>query len=348
MRRIKPSETLHGTRDGQLTIDHRLAERYGLTERESTCATLLGRGLSAQEIAERLEIAMSTAEKHLLGLRRKLGVATTREAAVAVLRAKDEATARIPDSFGVVLPVGDPRDEARAPGLVQDLRTAEALEAMLDRLREDLRDDGIEALFYYFVPMAAASFRKRDVIRAHSAPSRLLHAFREDGGITQLRIAARIFDEPDVPLVVDLDDQRLISPGVAAACRRASLRRGITVGSPFGVGYVVLSTFCKASADGPEAGEEARIALIRNRLLLLQGLAFSLGVLARTAGLTTRERDALASMAVGRSTVASADAMGMSERALRQTLRCAREKLAADTTTEAVAKAITLNALVFL
>ena len=61
MRRIGTSETLHGTRDGQLAVDAGLAQRFGLTERESTCAALLKLGCSTQEIADRLAVSMSTA-----------------------------------------------------------------------------------------------------------------------------------------------------------------------------------------------------------------------------------------------------------------------------------------------
>ena len=41
MRRIAPTETLHGTRDGSITLDARTSDRFGLTEREAVTAALL-------------------------------------------------------------------------------------------------------------------------------------------------------------------------------------------------------------------------------------------------------------------------------------------------------------------
>lgn len=351
MRRIKQSETLHGTRDGQLAIDHELADRHGFTERESVCATLLKSGYSSQDIAARLEISPSTAEKHLLGLRRKLGVNTTREAVVALLRAQNDTTARISETFGLVLPFSSAEGEPLGSELANELRDLETLEAMLDRLQADLDEDGVGALFYFFLPLSAASFRKGDAIVRSSASKTIMAALEEDAGASQLRIAARLFEEPDRPVVVRLDrgEAGLVSPIVSEACLGASLRRWITVGSPFGTGYVVLSAICRRSgAAAAAANETETVELIRRRLLLMQNIAYSFGALARTAGLSVRERNALAAIAAGSSTRAAAAVSETSERAFGQTLKSAREKLGADTTAEAIAKAMALNALVFL
>ncbi|MEZ4355691.1 MAG: LuxR C-terminal-related transcriptional regulator [Myxococcota bacterium] len=359
MRRIGLRETLHGTRDGQLAVDASLAERYGLSERESACAALVKRGCSAHEIADRLEISPSTAEKHLVALRRKLGVSSTLEAAVALLGEESESTARIPDAFGVVLPVSssdkaasDTAIDSSSTDLVARLRTAATLDEMLELVRADLEDDGVVALFWYFLPLSAASFRKGDVLQRHSAPASLIDALQADSGATQARTAARLFAEPDRPVVVRLDrDDDAVSSLVAAACRRASVGVGITLGSPFGAGYVVLSAFYRTEPEATEdlaAAQSDRERRLRERLLLMQNVAYSLGALARSAGLSLRERDALALIAAGHGTRSAAEAAGTTERALGQLLQSARRKLGADTTAEAVAKAMALNALVFL
>ncbi|MEZ4290201.1 MAG: helix-turn-helix transcriptional regulator [Myxococcota bacterium] len=236
MRRIGLRETLHGTRDGQLAVDASLAERYGLSERESACAALVKRGCSAHEIADRLEISPSTAEKHLVALRRKLGVSSTLEAAVALLGEESESTARIPDAFGVVLPVSssdkaasDTAIDSSSTDLVARLRTAATLDEMLELVRADLEDDGVVALFWYFLPLSAASFRKGDVLQRHSAPASLIDALQADSGATQARTAARLFAEPDRPVVVRLDRD---DDAVSSSSRRPRRRASVGVGIP--------------------------------------------------------------------------------------------------------------------
>ena len=355
MRRIRTNETLHGTRDGQLAIDETLAQRFGLTERESTCAALLKLGKSTQEIADRLDVAPSTAEKHLVALRKKLSVSTTIEAVVSLYREETESTSRIPDAFGVVLPVSDPTSNGSsatvAPGtsdLVASLRDASTLEDMLLLVRDDLREEGVEALFYSFLPMAAASFRKGDLLQRHCASKTLLDALREDRGVSLTAIGTRLFAEPDRDVVIALDapSDPGLSPAVEEACRRTGLSTCIALGSPFGTGYVVLAAFTR-DASGSATTVRLRRDL-RDRLLLLQNVAYSFGALARSAGLTTRERDTLASVAAGHSMREIASMSSSSERAVGQLLSSAREKLRAATTAEAVAKAMALNALVFL
>lgn len=359
MRRIATRETLHGTRDGQLAIDEALAERFGLTERESACAALLKLGGATQEIAERLAISTSTAEKHLVALRRKLGVSTTLEAVVSLFRLESDATSRIPEAFGLVFPVSSQHDvppttDGSHDGrslLAARLREAATVEDMLALLLDDLREDGVEALFYSFLPMAAASFRKGDLIQRACASRSLRDALREDAGVTMGHTAARLFAEPDRDVVLTLDRayEGEITPVVAGACARLGLDLGIALGSPFGTSYVVLTAFGRsASCSAGEAGVEAHRRLLRDRLLLLQNVAYSFGALARTADLTLRERDALAMIASGHTMRQIAEQSSSSERAVGQLLGNARKKLRADTTAEAVARAMALNALVFL
>ena len=75
--------------------------------------------------------------------------------------------------------------------------------------------------------------------------------------------------------------------------------------------------------------------------------AIAAGALARDLRLTSRERDMLTRLAMGRTLREAASDRGVSERALQQLLGSARRKLAAPTTACAVAKAMALNALVF-
>lgn len=343
MRRIDPTETLHGTRDGQVAVDGGIAQRFGLTPRESACAALLRQGRSGPEMAERLGISPSTAEKHLVALRRKLGASTTLEAAVALFQLEDDSTARFPESYGLVSVAGMPAREDEA-GLVTELRDAATLEAMLTRVRDELLDEGVVALFYFFAPLAAASYRKADILQRHSAPQPLVDALLRDEGATMAVAAARLFGEPDQSLDLDLSQEADgVTPAFRDACRHARIDRCFALGSPFGTGYVVLSAFCEGGgrSDGLER-------TLRRRLLLLQNVAYSFGALARTAGLSGRERDALSEAAAGKSTREIAEASDSSERAVGLLLQSARTRLGARTTTEAVAKAMALNALVFL
>lgn len=359
MRRIENSETLHGTRDGQLAIDDMLRDRFRLTERESACAALVKLGMAAPEIADRLAISASTAEKHLVSLRRKLGVRSTVEATIALLRLEDGSTSKIPDSYGVVLPVSskdsggafafDARDASA--DLTCRLRDLPTVEEMLATVLEDLREDGMGALFYSYLPLSAASFRKGDVIHRNAAPKTLVDALRSDQGAMMGRVSARLFAEPDCDIVLRLDDVDggEISREVRQGCRRTGLRTLISLGSPFGTGYVVLTAFVRTQVGAQGGGEVSILcSRLRERLLLLQNVAYSFGALARTARLTMRERDALALVAAGRSVREVAELSSSSERAAGQMLKAAREKLNAATTTEAVAKAMALNALVFL
>ncbi len=348
MRRLATRETLHGTRDGQILIDAHAAARFGLSGRESACAALLGDGLAPQEIADRLDISLSTVEKHLVSIRRKLGVSTTLQAVVTLLRQPSRPGARQPDAFGIVLPfAADQNAASDGPTLARSLREAPRLESQLEILRDSLREDGLEGLFYAFLPFAAASARKGDAIHRRIGPRRLLAAI-EDGAQGPFVLGGRrLFAEPDRAVFVDLTracEPEMTRP-LAEACRKAELTQGITLGSPFGTGYVIASAFYRDRRDA--SCRSLRATRLRERMLLLQNAAYSFGSLASTAGLTARERDLLAMVASGCSTRAAARALRSSERAVGQCLRNARTKLHAQTTAEAVSKAVALNALVF-
>jgi non-specific serine/threonine protein kinase len=62
------------------------ARPAGLSERELEVAYLVAQGLTNRRIAERLRIAERTAEGHVERVRRKLGVRSRRQVAVAMAR----------------------------------------------------------------------------------------------------------------------------------------------------------------------------------------------------------------------------------------------------------------------
>jgi DNA-binding CsgD family transcriptional regulator len=64
--------------------DH-LAERYGLTARQSEVALLLARGMTNQEIADRLGIAEHTARHHAQRVLEKVGIGTRKALAMRLL-----------------------------------------------------------------------------------------------------------------------------------------------------------------------------------------------------------------------------------------------------------------------
>jgi len=351
MRRIRRDETLHGTRHGQIAIDRALVEARGLTEREAVCASLIKQGFSLGEIAESLAISTSTAEKHLGALRRKLGVSTTREAAILLLRNETEASARIADGFGPVPAVDAGFGDGLEAERLERLRSALTLEGVLRETLSELDADGARALFYYFLPLSIASLRKADVIACAAAGEDLARQFRENDGWAASGIAARLFAEPDGVILVDAEsaDETGAAPSLVAACRAEGLRFGITLGSPYGTGYFVSSALYRATpAETFRRGLDGRIERLRNEARLAHNAAYAFGALAREAGLTVRERDALSLLAEGHATKAAAASLGISERAFGQLSKSAREKLGAATTAEAIAKAMALNALVFL
>lgn len=352
MRRIRRDETLHGTRDGQVAVDRALAEAHRLTEREAVCAALVKDGLSRREIADALGISSSTAEKHLAALRRKLGVATTREAALRLLRSETNGTARIAPGFGPV-PGFDAGIALDAQGArFAQLRRTPTLEGMVGLALASLQEDGAGGLFYYYLPLSAASLRKGEVVLARAGAEELSRAFDAHGGWAASGIAGRLFAEPDDVIVLDADDPATTTVAPASlidACRAAGLRYGITLGAPFGVGYVACSALFHARpADSFRRGLDARVANVRQELRLVHNAAFAFGALAREAALTIRERDALTLLAEGQTSRSAAAGLGISERAFGQLAKSARTKLRAASTTEAVAKAMALNALVFL
>ena len=359
MRRIALTETLHGTRDGGITLDARTSERFGLTEREAVTAALLARGLGGPEIAARLDVAVSTVEKHLTSLRRKLGASSTLEAAVTLIRAEGNEPSGMPAAYGLVLPVSAPVGEnelgstnGSPPGdvaLAARLRESASLDEMLERVRDDLVDEGIRTLSYTFLPMSAASLRVGDVLHRSLGPDCVNGALACEGAA----IAGRLFAEPGRALVFDPTsaDEDIVPPRLANACRRAEISLGIALGSPFCAGYVATVAFFRSDRRIASNGADTTGPLVerlRSRLMLLQNVAYSFGTLARTAELTLRERDVLALIASGHSTRTAAEALQISERALGQRLKAARQKLGVATTTQAVAKAMALNALVFL
>lgn len=359
MRRPDAAETLHGTRDGAITLDGRARERFGLTEREAVTAALLVQGLAGPEIAARLGVAVSTVEKHLTALRRKLGASSTLEAAVRLIRAEGDEPKGMPRAYGLVLPVSSPVGEPYGGGangstpceraLAARLREAASLDEMLERVRDDLVDEGILTLAYTFLPLSAASFRAGDVLQRSLGPECVNGALAREGAA----IAGRLFAEPDRAFVFDprTTDEDVVPARLAHACRRAEITLGVALGSPFCAGYVATVAFFRSERrPGSNGGDPTGplVERLRSRLMLLQNIAFSFGALARTADLTLRERDLLALIASGHTTKSAAAELAISERALGQRLKAAREKLGVATTTQAVAKAMALNALVFL
>jgi DNA-binding CsgD family transcriptional regulator len=59
---------------------------YGLTNRERTITSLVCRGLSTREIAERLHITPNTIQEHLKSIFDKTGVRSRRELAMSLLQ----------------------------------------------------------------------------------------------------------------------------------------------------------------------------------------------------------------------------------------------------------------------
>lgn len=354
MRRLRQDETFHGTGIGQIAIDRSLVAEFDLTEREAVCAGLLEQGLSVSSIARTLAISTSTAEKHLLGVRRKLGVTSTVEAVVLLLRREVEGTARITDGFGErpIVETGDP-----CPSNAEHVAALRSARTLADLLRESLRalrGDGAQALSYFFLPLSAASFRSGDVISESVGNESVVNAFGSNAGWFAAEIANRLFAEPDRSVVVDADGP-LGQAGIEmpdslrAACREQGIRYGITLGAPYGTGYFVYSTLYHTMPRPVFCRElPARIDRLRREMALSQNAAFSYGALAQRVGLTIRERDALALLAEGCAGREAANSMGISERAFAELLKRARTKLRAPTTASSIAKAMALNALVFL
>ncbi len=356
MRRIEQEETLHGTRHGQLVVDATLREHYGLTDREAAVAALLARGGTRGTIAERLGISPSTAEKHLGSLRSKIGAHSTTEAAAIVAR------------HSLVQAAGEPRlgtnphHEARQASLAEDelaatLAGIDDLDAAVLALRDHLSPLGVAAVGYGFVPLNAVSFRRGEAILAWAGSPGPMEQHAATGGLLANPVALRIFAEPDREVVVDAAGRCWNGPpfepavpeALLQACQADRLPVCVSLGSPFGCGFVGATLFFRGrggeelARELPSLGPELRSALMST-----QSSVFARGVLARTADLTVRERDALSLIAQGLTLDDAAARHEVTTRAFSGLLRSARTKLGARTNAEAITRAMALNALVFL
>ena len=351
MRRPRREESLHGTRDGHVTVDRDLASRYDLTQREGLCAALIKTGLPLGAVAKRLEISVSTAGKHLMGLRRKLGVQTTQEAVVLLLRHEAGLVEPLTEGFGdAAIETGSP--SALEADRAKQLRSAATLREILEQMVDALKGEGVCSLIYLGLPLGVASFRRMDFIRCHAGSERLAAAYYEDPGWVLERVAKPLFASPDGVVIVDSEAEEGDSrfpESLANACRSEGTRYCVSLGTAYGAGYFGVTAFYHGRASNAfDRALEARVLRLRFELRLAQNAAFSFGALAREVGLTIRERDALSLLGEGQKATQAAAGMGISERAFGQLVRSARLKLNANTTAEAVAKAMALNALVFL
>ena len=353
MRRLNQNETLHGTRDGQLPVDAELRSTFDLTDREGAVAALLAQGCSAGGIAERLQVSHSTAEKHLASLRRKLRVRTTTEAAAAVARFSLEQVAGIRD--WPTPPPYDPELQTRTDerSLAERLAAAGHVDAAVAALRDHLAPDRVEAMLFVFLPRNVTSFRRGAIVESWAAPSRVVEAYETSGGLRSHPIALRLFAQPDQAVLLDPAAQGESAPMgppiLWDACRAEGLTRCLSFGAPFGCGFVGTSMFFgEAAREALEGDLAALVKRLRLALMMAQSAMFGRGLLARTAALTLRERNALSLLAQGFSLAGAAAETGGSTRALSQQLKGARAKLSVATNAEAVAEAMALNALVFL
>ena len=356
MRRLRQEETLHGTRHGQLVVDSALREAHGLTDREAAVAALLTRGATRAAIAENLGISPSTTEKHLASLRTKLGAQSTTEAAAILARHSVVQAAGEPQ-LGT-----NPHHEAHTPsGLDAELATrlagAADVEAAVFVLRDHLAPLGVAAVGYGFVPLNAVSFRRGEAILAWAGAPGPMEAHVASGGLLRNPVALRIFSEPDREVVVDADGRcwngPALEPAVPDALREAChadrLPVCVSLGSPFGCGFVGASMFFRGRSAEAIRDELPTLGpTLRSALMSTQSSVFARGVLAREADLTVRERDALSLVAQGLTLEQAAEQLGGTVRSLSGHLRSARTKLGARSNTEAVARAMAVNALVFL
>ncbi|MCG8589580.1 MAG: LuxR C-terminal-related transcriptional regulator [Proteobacteria bacterium] len=356
MRRPEQSETLHGTRNGQLLVAAGLRDAYGLTEREAATAALLATGLPPSRIAERLGISASTCEKHLAAVRTKVRADSTTEC-VAIL-AREAARGDLgPPAWPANTRAQAPDPTRATPRLAERLRGADDLEDAIHILRVELAEEGVGALCYVFLPQNVASLRRAAWVERWDAPAPVVEAYRAAGGLPASPLSARLLAEPDRPVVVHGTDADAIEREsglrfplpILCACRDAGLRHSLAFGTPFGCGFVAATMFFHRDprgADGRELGE--RLGRLRAALMLAHGSVFDFGLLARTLGLTERERDALSLLAVGHERSEVAGALGCGDRSVSKVLQSARSKLDAATNAEAIARALAMNALVFL
>ncbi|MCG8590441.1 MAG: LuxR C-terminal-related transcriptional regulator [Proteobacteria bacterium] len=354
MKRVRQRDSLHGTASGQVSLPASLRERFGLTVREAACAALLARGVSAAEVARRLEISGSTTAKHLGALRRKLGVGTTAEAAVTLARLTPPEWAEPPPPASTRYPPASPALTPGARDFAHRLAAAGSLRRILEMLVDHLAPLQVGGLLYAFLPLGVASLRSRDFIECNVGPESVVRAQEQTGGAAESPLARDLYVDPERVLFIDGAAPRDVGPRLVhapllRALLEAGFRYGITLGAPFGPGFVAVSALITAEAPPDLADRREEVAEeIRSGLLLAQSAAFSFGALAASAGLTLRERDALSLLAQGRTARSAAAELGIGERAMGQLVQAARRKLRAGTTHEALCKAMALNALVFL
>ena len=130
------------------------------------------------------------------------------------------------------------------------------------------------------------------------------------------------------------------------ACLQDGVRYGACFGFPAGPSWVGMAIGLAEEVQEPERLLEEYGGELRQAAMLMHSCAYSYGALAATFDLTIRERDALCTLAKGLNRSEGAAQLRVSERVFGDFLRSARGKLRAATNSEALAKAIALNALV--
>lgn len=349
VRRIKQNETFHGTTAGQAPNLARLKNRFNLSERQAQCAALLRMGSPPQGVAEVLGISPSTLETHLADLRRIFQQADT-EALRVILREL------IPDEELNAFHCWPARTNSLSDGIAADpvfaarLRTSMSVEQALGALQAELTSVGVKHIYYCFLPHSVQGFLRGDMLDVFLAPPAIERAFRVNNGLAGQILAHELFNAPTSVPVAALD--AAATPQSLADFYRACMEHGAThlmvLGFPAGPAFVGMAmTFASATSDpAPQIADRAET--IRSGAMAMHAAILTNGTLAARVRLTVRERNALSALALGKRAADAAKEINVSERAFAKLAASARSKLGARTNSEAVGKAILINALVFL
>ena len=308
-----------------------------LTERERQIVTLIGTGEGRGGIAERLGLSLSTVDKHLRGLRDKLGATSQTDLAVkaAALAADTERLPRTPTGHDLrsLKPEGAPP----TPGFtgIGDFET------LFAALHAALAPFGITHVVYSLIALDGAAIRHVSTrwsfpeeirfdlsIPAEENPA-FLHAARSwSPAPLDLEAMAASDLYAYVPAAVRAQNDHFIAAGMA---------RGITFVLPgcAPAERLVLSTLMRHAS--PEALARAVGAIDAMHGILMQFRHAHVALAVPRFALEPRAEAVMQGLAEGLSPDAVAARHGISRRAVDRALAEARAIVGAETTTGAVA-----------
>lgn len=325
-----------------------------ISSRERDCLRLLQAGLQTAEVASNLGISVSTLNKHLTSVRRKLHVSRTSQALLLVQRNGEYP---VQDEGPQIKAVDEVQGESSL--LLCDFMSAlDACRTFNDAwavFEKHLQRLGVPHVVFGVIAEPPGQLTNGTQIFKYDMPDQVAQMYEKAGG-ARLDPMAPFISQSERSVFVDNElilrtlpnrvpkEMRLVGEAVMDHGGRFMLlqpERDKPTGAPFGACFVLD----KEVARDARHGQTPFTACLQIILHLFCNFLQSKRLLSDFAGLTNRQREALDFVARGFTTMEAAEQMGVSTRSVEKLLAAARDILGARTTSAALYRAMVYRAL---